>query len=104
MQVHAFVFQRPPQPLDEDVVEEPAFPIHRDAHAGPAQAVRPGKRRELATLIGIHDLGRAELVNGLVQRLNAEIDLQRVRDAPGQDLAGVPVHDGDQTQEPAPHG
>jgi len=53
--------------------------------------------------IRIHDLGRAELVEGLVQRFDAEVGLQRVRDAPGQDLAGVPVHDGDEIEEPAPH-
>ena len=47
MQVDALVFERPPQPLDEDVVEEPALAIHRDAHADLAQPVRPGEGREL---------------------------------------------------------
>ena len=53
MQVDAFVFQRPPQPLDEDIVEEPTFPIHRDADAGSAKPVGPGEGRELAALIGV---------------------------------------------------
>ena len=35
--------------------------------AGPAQPVRPGKGRGLRSLVGIHGLGRAELVDGLVQ-------------------------------------
>ena len=33
VEVDAFVFQAPPQPLHEDVVEEPALAIHRDEHA-----------------------------------------------------------------------
>ncbi len=93
VQVGALIFQGPPQPLDKDVVEESAFPIHRDAHAGSAEPVGPGEGRELAALIRVHDLGRAELVDGLVQRFDAEVGLQRVRDPPGQDLSGVPVHD-----------
>ena len=31
MQIDALVFERAPQPFDEDVIEEPAAPIHRDA-------------------------------------------------------------------------
>tara|TARA_Y100000815_G_scaffold174026_1_gene158354 strand:- start:2150 stop:2323 length:174 start_codon:yes stop_codon:yes gene_type:complete len=50
--------------------------------------------------IGIHDLGRAEAVDRLVQRLNAEAGFEGVRDAPSQHLAGEPVHDGDQVEEP----
>lgn len=83
MQVNEFVFQCSPQPLDEDVVEESAFPIHRDAHTGSAEPSGPGEGRELAALIRVHDLGRAELVDGLVQRFNAEVGLQGVRDQPG---------------------
>lgn len=34
-----------------------------NAHSGSPQPVRPGEGRELAALIRIHDLGRAELVD-----------------------------------------
>lgn len=34
----------------------------------PAEPIRPGKGRELRSLIGIHDLGRAELVDGIAER------------------------------------
>lgn len=54
--------------------------------------------------IGIHDLGRAELVDGFVQRIDAELGLQRVRDTPGQNLARVPVHNGHEIQKAPPHG
>ena len=100
MQVDAFVFQGPPEPFDKDVVEEPALAIHRDTHTGSARPVGPGKGRELRTPIGVHDLWRAEPGDGLVQRIHAEVRLQRVRDAPGQNLAGVPVHDRHQIQKP----
>ena len=35
----------------------------------------------------------------LVQRLDAEVGLKRVRDAPGQNLPGKPVHDDHQIDE-----
>lgn len=104
MQVDAPVFQGSPEPFYKNVVEEAAFSVHRDPHANPAQPVRPGEGREQRSLIGIHDLGRAEIVDGLVQRLDKELGLQRVRDAPGQNLAGVPIQDRQKVEEPAPHG
>nr|AFQ90341.1 hypothetical protein [Paracoccus marcusii] len=50
-----------------------------------------------------HDPGRTEVVDDLVQRLEAEVGLEGVRDAPGQTLAGEPVHDGHQIEEAMPH-
>jgi len=37
--------------------------------------------------------------NGPVQRLDAEVGLQRVGDAPGQNLSGEPVHDRHEAKE-----
>ena len=51
MQVDAFVFQGPPQALDEDVVEGAlanAFAIHRDADARPSQAACPGMGQQMS--------------------------------------------------------
>lgn len=104
MQVDTLVFQGAPQPIDENIVDEPAFPIHRDSHAGSAEPVGLCDGRELRSLICIHDLGRAKFVNGIVQRFDAEVRLQRVRYPSGQNLAGVPVYDCYQIAEPAPHG
>lgn len=86
MQEDVLVFQGAPQPLDKDVVQEPASPIHRDTHAGSAEPIGPGEGRVLRSLIGIHYLGRAELVDGLVQRSDTEVGRLRVRDAPGRTL------------------
>ncbi len=38
-----------------------------------------------------------------IQRLDAEVGFHRIGDAPGQHLAGEPVHDRDQVEEPTAH-
>ena len=104
VQVEAFILQGPPEKLDEDVAETAPFAVHRDPGADPSQPICPGEGRELAALVSVHDRGRVEPVDGLVQRLDAEVGFQRVRDAPGQNLPGKPVHDGDQIEEATTHG
>ena len=99
VQVDAFILQGPPEAFDEDVVEAAPLAVHRDPGADPLQPVGPCEGRELRALIGIHDVRWAELVDRLVQRLDAEVGFQRVGDAPGQHLSGEPVHDSDQIQE-----
>ena len=66
VQVDAFILERPPQALDEDVVEAAALAVHRDPGSNPLQPVGPGEGRELRALIGIHDIWRAEAVDRLV--------------------------------------
>ena len=92
MQVDAFVFQGPPQALDEDIVDAPPLAVHRDAGADALQPICPGEGRELAALVSVHDRGRAEPVDGLVQRLDAEVRFKGVRYAPGQNFAREPVN------------
>ncbi len=104
VQINAFILQRPPEALDEDVVHAATFAVHRYPAPNPFQPVGPGKGRELRPLIGVHDLGRAELVDRLIQRFDAEVSLKRVRYTPGQHFAGVPVHYGHEIKEAAPHG
>ena len=63
IQIDRLVFERPPQPLDEDIVHTPAPSIHgyRDLHvlenAGKLEA------GELAALIGIEDVRFAVAVS-----------------------------------------
>jgi hypothetical protein len=104
VEINAFILQGPPQTLNEDVVDAASFAAHRDPAADPFQQVGPGEGRELRPLIGVHDLRRAELLDRLVQRLDAEVSLQGVRYPLGQYLSGEPVHDGDQIEEAAAHG
>ena len=56
MRINALEFHRAPQPCDDDVATKSAAPVHRDAHPGLFQSLRPYLRRELAALIGIEDL------------------------------------------------
>jgi hypothetical protein len=56
VQIDAFILQGPPQALDEDAVQAPALDVHRDPGADPLQSVGPSEGRELAALIGVHDL------------------------------------------------
>src|SRR5271169_5254484 len=53
----AFVFERSPQPLDEDVVHPAAATVHRDADFGLPQGVGEGKAGELRALIGVEISG-----------------------------------------------
>lgn len=61
MQVDTLVFQGASLPVDEDVVEESAVPIHRDWHNGSAGPLSPGEKRELRSLISTHDFGGPNL-------------------------------------------
>jgi hypothetical protein len=63
-----FVFERSPQPLDEDVVHPAAATVHRDADVGLLQGVGEGKPGELRALIGVEDLGLAEAGNRVTQK------------------------------------
>ena len=74
MQVDALVFERTPEPLDEDVVEEPTASVHRDPYASLFQSSGPGPGGELATLIGVEDLRRAVAFQGFVQRIKALLE------------------------------
>jgi len=55
------------------VVEVSGLAVHGDFGLGPFQPVGPVERRELAALIRVHDFWRAELMDRLVQRLEAEL-------------------------------
>ena len=74
------------------------FAVHGYTGAGPFQPVRPGEGGALRSVIRVHDVRRPEAVDGLVQRLDAEVSLLGVRDAPGRHFAGRPVDDGDQIE------
>lgn len=83
---------------------ESGIAVHRDTGADLFKPVSPDEGCELRSLIGIHDLGRAELEFDLVQRFDPEVGFQRVGYPLGQYLPGVPVHDGNQIKEAAAHG
>src|SRR5215467_6501052 len=60
LEIDVFVFERAPQPLDEHVVHPAPAAIHRDLNAGLFERTGEGCAGELATLVGVEDLGLAE--------------------------------------------
>lgn len=90
MEIDAFVFERPPQALDEHVIEPTSAPVHADADLAFLQHFREPGRRKLRALIRVEDIRSAIADQGLLQRLAGG---HRVRQAPRQNLTRRPVHD-----------
>src|ERR671932_2898822 len=78
-EIDLLVFERPPEPLDEDVVSPRALAVHADGDPGLEQHAREVVAGELRSLIGVEDLGPAMPGERLFQRLEAE----RRRNYPG---------------------
>ena len=55
VEIDFFIFDRPPQPLDENVIENPAAAVHR--YPNPLGLKSPGKiqTRELSALVAVED-------------------------------------------------
>ena len=51
--INFFILDRPPQPLDKNIVAPCAFSVHADLDACLFQHVGKGRRRELAALVRI---------------------------------------------------
>ena len=62
-----------------------------------------GDAGELAALVGIEDLRPAMTGQRVVERLDAKVRVQAVRQPPGQHMPARPIHDRHQVKEAAPH-
>ena len=102
-QVDFFVFDGPPQTLDEDVVAPRSFSVHADLDFSACQNFDEVGGRELAALIGVEDVGLAVARQCILNSFNAEVGLQRDRDPPGQHAAGEPVQHGGEIDDAARH-
>lgn len=78
-QIYLFIFDRPPEPFDKDVVSPRAFAVHADLDIGILQGLDEVYGRELAALVGIHDLGLSMLAHGVLQGVDARPGFQRRR-------------------------
>ena len=67
-QVDLLVLDRPPQPLDEDVVAPRALAVHADGDPGLQQDAGEGVAGELRPLVSVEDLRPAMLGERLLQR------------------------------------
>lgn len=56
-----FVFDRAPEPLDEDIVQRSSTAIHADADASPFRARGEHLGSELHTLVGVEDIGLSQV-------------------------------------------
>ena len=59
---------------------------------------------KLGSLVRVEDLGDPVSLQGLLERLDTKIRVQRVGDPPGEDFTTVPVHDRHQVHRAAGHG
>src|SRR5271155_6021890 len=73
VEVDLLVFKAAPQPLDEDVVHAAPLAIHADRDPIAFQGAGEVVAGELATLIGIEDLGLTVAGKRLLERLDTEI-------------------------------
>ena len=78
VQVDAFIFQGPPEPLNHAIVNPATFAIHGYFHIHIFQRLRPFKAGKLATLVAVHDLGLAIFGDGFFQGFDTKIRLHAV--------------------------
>lgn len=104
VQIHAFVFHRAPQPLDEDIVHPAPLVVHGVFDPDGLKRARELEARELRPLIGVEDLGPTETRKRLLQRGHSEIRIHRVRQPPAQHTPTVPVHHLEKIHETSMHG
>jgi hypothetical protein len=76
-EIDFFVFDRAPEPLDEDVVTPGRLAVYADRDGVVEKQTGERGAGELAALIGIENLGPAVLGQRLLDRLKAELDLAR---------------------------
>src|SRR4051794_22819957 len=72
-EIDLFIFDRAPEPFDEHVVAPAPGTVHSDRDLPAAQHVQELGAGELAALIGVEDLRRAEARERLLERGDAEV-------------------------------
>jgi len=100
--VDQFVFERAPQPFDEDIVQRSPAAIHTDRDAALLERSQEVGRGELRTLIGVPDFRLAKPERG-VERGQAEGGFHGIGKFPTEYVTAEPVHDRDQIEKAALH-
>ncbi len=103
LRADGLALRRPPQTLDEPVVNPPPPAVHADPHTRREQRAQACLACELAALAGVRDQRRPMALQRLLKRARAESRLQGVVQLPGRNEPARPVHDRHQVQVPAPH-
>ena len=103
VEVDVLIFDRPPQPLDKDVVEASSPAIHADPDVVIEKNLGKGFAGELGALISVEYL-RSPMLQCHLQGLHAERGMQGIGEGPGEHVAAIPVDDCDQVKEAMRHG
>src|SRR5882762_6718756 len=82
--MHFLVFDRAPQPFDENIVHETTASVHRNRDARSLEPAGEGGAGELRALIGVEYFWRAVPRQRFVERRDAKARIHRVRQAPRQ--------------------
>ena len=103
MQINMLLFDRSRKPFDKSVIPLGALAIHTDVYVVVLEVPGKGQRSELATLVGVHDLRFAILLNCLFERVQAKAGVHRNRNPMRQNTPRVPVHHHREIDKPARH-
>lgn len=103
VEIDFLVFDRSPQPLDEDIVPPRTLAIHRD---GDLRLLKHGGEvdgGELRTLVGVEYFGLAIAGKRFLDCFDAEGSFHRDRQPPRQNPPAEPVHDGAEIDKATRH-
>jgi len=96
--VNILLFDRPPQPLNKNIIQTATPTVHADFNISFNARCREFRTGEMAALIGIENFRDGQGVSPFLNP-QAEINVQRVRQFPGDDIARVPVDNSCQITE-----
>ena len=103
VQIDLLVFNAFPRSFHEHVVPPTPFPVHADLDAVVLQEPRELLAGELAPLIGMEDLRRAIVGQGVLDCFQAEVGRERVGQPPRQHSTTGPVEHREQIDEAPCH-
>jgi hypothetical protein len=104
VQIHLLVFDTFPASFHTHVIPPATFSVHAHLNAVVGQEPRELLAGELASLVGVEDLGAAILRERLPHCVETEVRRQRVGEPPRQHAATRPVQDGEEIDEASTHG
>src|SRR4051812_48571492 len=103
VQVDFFILQASPEPLHKHIIHATTLAVHADLDLAVLQHADKVIAGELAALVSVEDLRLSKPSQRLLQRLDTEVGVQGVRQAPGQNGTAVPIHDHHQVQKAPGH-
>ena len=89
------MFDSPPQPFNEDVVLASTTAVHVNRNAAVFKCLSEIVAGKLCPLVRVEDFRRSIAAQSVIKRMDTEIRLKGIANAPGQNFTAVPVHDND---------